>query len=382
MARRGPRPVLLHLGLAAMRSSASSAASPSWKNVWPQWNAVADLADHGLANDTRSRPPIWDSNLVAGIASYRRHPYARDLADPPTIWSEGETRLLDFGGTGPTILFVPSLINRAYVLDLAEEASFTRYLASKGTRPLLLDWGWPGPVERQFTLADYISGRLERALHAINEPVILAGFCMGGILALATALRRPARVRALALFATPWDFHASKAASGIDLTRLLLTLEPVLRTTGTLPIDLLQVLFTMLDPFGVGDKYRKFSALAQKSPQARRFVALEDWLNDGVPLAEHVARETLEQWYGVNAPGRGEWCVEGHCIDPTTLPCRTFIAIPKRDLIVPPASALPLATLIPNTILIRPDAGHIGMVAGMHAESALWKPFLRWIRGL
>lgn len=83
--------------------------------------------------------------------------------------------MLDFGGTGPSILFVPSLINRAYVLDLAEEASFTRYLASKGTHPLLLDWGWPGPVERQFTLADYIGGRLERALRAINEPVILVG---------------------------------------------------------------------------------------------------------------------------------------------------------------------------------------------------------------
>ncbi len=144
----------------------------------------------------------------------------------------------------------------------------------------------------------------------------------------------------------------------------------------------MQVLFAMLDPFEVGDLYRKFSALAQTSPQARRFVVLEDWLSDGVPLGEHVARETLVQWCGANTPNRGEWCVEGHCIDRITLPCCTFIAIPKRYLIVPPASALPLASLIPNTIFVRPDAGHIGMVAGRHAESALWKPFLRWVRGL
>ena len=96
------------------------------------------------------------------------------------------------------MLFVPSLVNRAYVLDLLPGgARCCAALAGQGVRPLLLDWGWPGEAERGFTLTDYVAGRLERALAALRAggPVVLAGYCMGGLLALAAALRRPDRVR-------------------------------------------------------------------------------------------------------------------------------------------------------------------------------------------
>ena len=113
-------------------------------------------------------PQQADGAFIRGIAAYRRHPYVRTLPDPPSIWSEGGSRLLDYGGSGPAVLFVPSLINRAYILDLAEERSMLRHLAANGVRPLLLDWGWPGETERRFTLGDYIAGRLESALAAIG----------------------------------------------------------------------------------------------------------------------------------------------------------------------------------------------------------------------
>src|SRR3546814_6860749 len=89
------------------------------------------------------------------------------------------------------VLVVPSLINRAYVLDLTAERSLLRWLAAHGLRPLLLDWGRPGAEERDFTLTDYIAGRLERALDALRAeeaaPPVLLGYCMGGLLALGLA---------------------------------------------------------------------------------------------------------------------------------------------------------------------------------------------------
>ncbi|OYW08582.1 MAG: poly-beta-hydroxybutyrate polymerase, partial [Acidiphilium sp. 37-67-22] len=270
MERRGPRPLLLHLMLAAMRSNASIAALPNLRRVWPHWNATEGLADPDFAAAVVREALEQDAALLAGIAAYRRHPWRRTLADPPVVWSEGETRLLDYGGTGPTLLFVPSLVNRAYILDLAEDASFLRFLAARGTHPLLLDWGWPGTIERQFTLTDYIAGRLDRALAVLDRPVILVGYCMGGLLALAAALRAPARVRALALLATPWDFHAEDAAAARSLATSLPILEPLMAATFTLPIDALQTLFATLDPFGVTAKYRAFAALDPASPRAIR----------------------------------------------------------------------------------------------------------------
>lgn len=380
MQRRGPRPILLHLMLAAMRSGTSIAALANLKHGWPHWNGANPGTGPDFTEAVIREAIAQDSALVAGIAAYRSHPYHRTLADPPAIWAEGDTRLLDYGGSGPLVLFVPSLVNRAYVLDLAEDASFLRWLAAHGAHPLLLDWGWPGPVERGFTLTDYIAGRLERALGAIAAPVVLAGYCMGGLLALAAALRVPSRIAGLALLATPWDFHADDPAAAQALAASLPILEPMLAATGTIPIDALQMLFAMLDPFGVAGKYRGFASLDGQAPRARRFVALEDWLNDGVPLVAPVARETLRGWYGENTTARGAWRVAGMPVDPGGIACPTFVATPARDRLVPPRSAAALAARIPHATVIAPDAGHIGMVAGMKARTALWQPFLEWVQ--
>jgi len=376
-----------------LKSSASLAASPIWNAGWPTSSAAATeaiaaaMASVAAGGDGSAAFPQavmeealrQDSALIAGIAAYRRHPYVRDLADPPAIWAEGETRLLDFGGNGPTALFVPSLINRAYLLDLAEGRSMMRWFAANGVRPLLLDWGWPGEAERRFSLTDYIAGRLERALAAAGGPVLLVGYCMGGLLTLAAAQRRPDLVSALALLAVPWDFHGADPERAQSLARALPMLEPALAFAKALPVDALQLLFAMLDPYGIAEKYRAFAELDQNSDRARMFVALEDWLNDGVPLAAPVARECLEGWYGRNAPLHLQWRVAGLPVDPRALRLPAFIAVPSRDRIVPPESALPLAGLMQDAVLHTPGAGHVGMAAGSTAETALWRPLRDWM---
>jgi len=411
--RRGPRPLPLHLGLAGMRALAAttslglpppSQGAPPWPTGWPSWNAgwpiskagqaersriLADLAAAGhrpeaLARAVVARLMRADRSLIAGMAGYRRHPFAREAPDPPAIWAEGGSRLLDFGGDGPAVLFVPSLVNRAYVLDLVPDRSLMRWLPGQGFRTLLLDWGWPGEAERHFTLTDYVAGRLERALAAAPGPVVLAGYCMGGLLAIAAALRRPDRVRALALLATPWDFHAGPDGPRRARTAAALVpgLETLMEPTGALPVDTIQSLFAMLDPFGVAQKFRAFARLNPDSERARLFVALEDWLNDGVPLPAPVARQCLAGWYGRNEPGRLAWRIAGQVVDPAAWAGPAFVAIPERDRIVPPASAAAAAARLPGAVTHVAPGGHIGMVAGAGAEAALWQPLGAWLRGL
>ena len=377
----------------------SGPGSMPWNAAWPRSKAgQAGVARIAAALDAGRHPPeafaaaVWealgraDAGLLAGVAAYRSHPWRRALADPPTIWAEGGSRLLDYGVAGsqggPVVVFVPSLINRAQVLDLMPGGSLLRFLAGQGMRPLLLDWGEPGPLERGFGLTDYVAGRLERALAAVPGPVVLAGYCMGGLLALAAAQRRPERVRALALLATPWDFWCPDAGQAQAVGALLPGLEPVLAAAGALPVDAIQAIFAGLEPFSIAAKYRAFARLDPESDRARRFVALEDWLNDGVALAAPVARECLAGWYGANAPARGDWRVAGEAVVPGRLRLPAFLAVPSRDRIVPPASAMALAAALPGALVHRAAAGHIGMVAGSTAEAALWRPLQDWINGL
>jgi polyhydroxyalkanoate synthase subunit PhaC len=385
MTRRGPRPLLLHLALSALGGMPFSPGSMPWSSGWP--GSSGFLTGWRGAGGGDASHGVTPAELVAGIAAYRRHPWARDLVDPHAVWAEGESRLLDYGGpadggagSGP-VLFVPSLVNRAHVLDLFEGRSMLRFLAAR-QRVLLLDWGWPGEAERGFTLTDYVAGRLERAIGAVGEPVVLVGYCMGGLLALAAAQRRPERVRALALLATPWDFHAADPAAARRLAGLLPALEPMMAPVGRMPIDAIQALFALMDPGRIAAKYAGFAKLDQESARARQFVAIEDWLNDGVPLAGAVTRECLGGWYGENTPARGMWRVAGEAVVPGRLRLPSFVAVPGRDRIVPPESALPLAGQLPGAVLHRPASGHVGMVAGGGAERALWRPLQEWIATL
>ena len=370
--RRGPRPLAMHLGLAALTLHGSSDGLPSWNDDWTSWLARLQSPD---AAESPLPPPV-DRALLAGIAAYRRHPYVRDVSDPPSVWSCGATRLLDYGGSGPALLLVPSLVNRFTVLDLSADRSMARFLVASGFHVLLLDWGWPGAAEAALDLDALITGRLLPVIAALG-PVILVGYCMGGLLTLAAGLHAP-QVRGVALLATPWDFQTGDAETVAAGARLFAQLAPVLELHGRLPVDVLQALFSLGDPPSVAAKYRAFAAMPQDSARARQFVALEDWLNDGVPLSAPVARDCLQGWYAENRPMRGAWTVAGAAVDPAQLRVPSFIAIPGRDRIVPPESAEPLARLIAGAVVHRPSAGHVGMVAGGDAEQALWRPLASW----
>jgi poly(3-hydroxyalkanoate) synthetase len=387
---------------AMLKSTASIAASPHWNADLPISSAareslqrIAETLSASGANANSFPAEVWqqvvrqDRDLIAGIIAYRRHPLRRELVDPPIFWQEGQTRVFDYKSKDAQLatpaLFVPSLINRSYILDLAPGRSMMRALAQRGMRPFLLDWGWPDEMERRFSLTDYIAGRLERALMAvvaITGPVVLAGFCMGGMLALAAALRRPDLVRGLVLLATPWDFHAANPARAQRLAAAAVFFEPMMALSGTLPVDMVQTLFASLDPYGIAAKYRSFARLDPAGRRARLFVALEDWLNDGVPLAAPVARECLHDWYGANRPAQLQWSVAGLPVNPSDLTMPCFIAVPSRDRIVPPESALPLVEAIPQAVLQEPGAGHISMVAGATADAALWSPLGAWVGAL
>ena len=402
--RLGPRPLPLHLLAAHSAWMSSLAALPLLKTGSHDWklnpaltSLVGDLSqyptDH-LTEAIGAEILRRCDRLLRGIAAYRHHPYHRNLPAPAAIWHEGGSVVRDYGvvkgdetrrahGQGRPVLFVPSLVNRAYILDLSERRSFLRWLARQGLRPLLLDWGEPGEVERRFDLTDYIAGRLIRALEAMRArfgaPMPLVGYCMGGLLAVAAAERRPDAVTSVTALATPWDFHAEEADQVRLKATMITALRPWLALWGEMPVDLLQALFTSLDPLLAARKFAGFARLDTTSDKALDFVALEDWLNDGVPLAAAVAAECIGGWYGDNSPAHGTWRIAGQPVRPGRIDRPSLHVIPSQDRIVPPASSRALAEAMPGSERIEPPLGHIGMMVGGSARPAVWEPLAAWL---
>ncbi len=411
--RLGPRPLPLHLGTALMTWASCESALKLWKQGSPSSNpsspapeAIAALLPEIAALEARTGTAGFEpalqreiarrmARLADGVLAYRRHEAHRSLENPPSVWSEGNTRLLDYGATHRTarargaraVLVVPSLINRWEVLDLTAEKSLLRAMAAQGLRPYLVDWGTPDAGERRFDTTAYVA-RLERVLafltkRARRAPAVM-GYCMGGTLTVALAARRPRRVAGLALLAAPWDFHADRTGHAF-----LLSVGPLLAQVadrvGELPVDILQTLFWSLDPWLAVKKFGRFLGMDQQGDGAKEFVLLEDWLNDGAPLAGPTARECLVGWYGDNTPGEGKWVVGDRRIVPAKIKVPSLVMIPSGDRIVPPLSAAALADPVKglkNATRLDLPLGHIGMVVSGRARDLCWTPLIDWLRAI
>lgn len=403
--RKGPRPLALHLMTAANVSTSSLAAWTQLRNGWTPWSKNLAPAGNALQKDlAKADPETFSAALLEelgrrhtrfldGLEKYRAHSYRRRLEAPPPLWQAGTTQLLDYGTTAPEgengrpLLVIPSLINRSHIMDLTEKHSFLRFLAKNGFRPLLVDWGVPKGNDLDRSLDDYIAGDLVGALDIAVEvaggrPVPVLGYCMGGTLAAALAVLRPDQTAALLLLAAPWDFHVGTGGPPPGIAAARPMLENLMDTLGYLPVDALQAMFLSIDPLQGWTKFQAFADAPPASAAAETFVALEDWLNDGVPLAAKVARSCLFGWYGENQPARGQWSVGDTMIVPGDIACPTLGVLPAQDRIVPPASAQVLIDEIPDAISLAPNAGHIGMMMGGKARTELWTPLSAWLSDL
>ena len=398
--RLRPRPLPAHLGSAMLlwlssRAGLTSLPAVSRLSSGPASPAAARLRELLPEIEKRGAEAVaaaLDRQLrqradafLTGLEQYRKHPFRRGEPKVPVRWRAGAARLLDYSTAdrGPAVLIVPSLINRYYILDLLPARSFACYLAAAGVRPLVLDWGEPGASERDLDLDGYIAGPLEAAAAAAAEiaagPVTVCGYCMGGLLALALAARRPDLASRLMLLATPWDFHAERRVEAQLLGSLAAWLPLFAGAAGAMPVALIQGLFLALDPFLAERKFIRFAALDPASDAATAFVALEDWINDGVPLARRVALDCAGAWYRDNQPMLGGWRVAGQKVAPQALRQPALVVVPRRDRIVPPRSAEPLTALIPDADVLRPPFGHIGMMASAGAPRAVWRPIAQWL---
>ncbi len=352
----------------------------------PSLQAIAsqcEVGEFAVSIDAEFRTQL--GRMLEGVAAYHAHGYFRNVTDPPVRWSEGGTKLFRFApqGDGLPVLIVPSLVNKSYILDLNEEGSFCRTMAEAGLCPYLVDWGEPQGDDADFGLDEYVA-RLARILdfivedHGTGSTVSMVGYCMGGLLALPLAISRQDIVDRLVLMATPWDFHSSQAP-GRNATEILVSaIEPVLTMFGKLPVDCVQAMFAAIDPLNAFKKFRYFADLDQESDKARQFVALEDWLNDGVSLSAPVARETLGGWYAQNSTVGMQWRIHGEVVNPADFLGETLVVIPKSDRIVPPDSALAITELLADVRLLRPALGHVGMMSGRRAAE-LWTRVARFL---
>lgn len=322
----------------------------------------------------RSETAAAPERFRAALEGLRRYQEARrepSAAPMPAVAEADGAALRDYGGNGPPAVFVPSLINPPSVLDLSPERSLLRWLAGQGHRVLLVDWGRPDAARQKLSVAGHVEQILAPLIGALGERPALVGYCLGGTMALAAAALTPAR--GVATIAAPWRFAGFPDGARQRLAALWAPARPASEALGVLPMEVLQSAFWSLDPARTVGKFEAFASLPEDGAKARAFVTLEDWANDGPPLAGAAARELFEDMFAADLPGRGEWRVGGVAADPAAL------GVPLLDIVSTVDRIVPAATAHGRGERIELALGHVGMIVGGKAREALWRPLAGWL---
>jgi polyhydroxyalkanoate synthase len=250
-------------------------------------------------------------------------------------------------------VLVPSLINPPRILDLDREVSLAGAVARMGRRTLLLDWG-KSDERTELTVAGHVEKLLLPLLRELGEPVALVGYCLGGTMAIAAANVAP--VERVVTLATPWNFARYPATSKRALQDMWQHSQTAAQALGALPMEVLQAAFWSLDPERTVRKFAEFGRLDPAGDDARRFIELEEWANEGEPLPYPAARELVEELFGNDLPGSCRWQVAGRAvIDRLAVPALHLTA--ERDLIAPPQT-------VASGDVIAIASGHVGMIVG------------------
>ena len=301
--------------------------------------------------------PELTREALTGLRAYEAAERRPRLAPMPEIARVRGACLHDHGGEGSPAVLVPSLINPPRILDLDAQTSLAGAVANMGRRSLLLDWG-DANARSALTVAGHIEELLLPLLRSIGEPVALVGYCLGGTMAIAAAnLVSCERVVTLA---APWNFSHYPEKSRAALQDMWRHSQAASRELGALPMEVLQASFWSLDSERTVKKFAEFGRLDPVSPEAQRFVQLEDWANEGEPLPYPAARELIEDLFARDLSGSGQWQVDGRAVtDKLAVPLLNLTA--ERDLIAPASTA-------PAGETIGIASGHVGMIVGSARE--------------
>jgi poly[(R)-3-hydroxyalkanoate] polymerase subunit PhaC len=320
-----------------------------------------------LVREVSERDPKLAADALSGLRAYEHAP-RRERPSPRCEAARVRGACLrDHGGEGPPALLVPSLINPPRILDLDSEVSLTAAIAAMGRRTLLLDWG-KADERSGLSVAGHVEELLQPLLRSMNEPVALIGYCLGGTMAIAAANLVP--VERVVTLAAPWNLARYPESSNRALQDMWRHSQRAAEAFGALPMEVLQAAFWSLDPERTVRKFAEFGRLDPASANARRFIELEEWANDGEPLPYPAAKELVEELFGRDLPGSGSWMVGGRpSSDRLASPALHLTA--ERDLIAPPQTAA-----FGKVIAI--PSGHVGMIVGSkrHQLHGALKAFL------
>jgi polyhydroxyalkanoate synthase len=287
------------------------------------------------------------------------------------------------------LFLVFAIMNRPHVLDLRPGHSFVEYMIKRGYDVFLLDWGAPGPEDKDLKFDDYTLEYLPRAVRKVKsvtgcEHFSMLGWCLGALIStMYAALRPDDGLENLVLLTAPLDF-SDKTAGGFARWTSDRAFNPdrIVDAFGNVPGELIDYGAKALKPVEnfIGTYLNLWDNI-HNPKVVESWHAMNTWVRDIIPMAGGAYRQLITEFYKENRLMEGMLMLRGECVDLARLKAKVLNVIAETDHITPPCQSEGVMGRISSTDkeVFRVRGGHIGIMAGSGAERTTWPHIEQWL---
>ena len=325
-------------------------------------------------------------NTLGGIFP----PVAAGKTPCEVINEDGQTgfkllRYVEGGDKKGTLLIVPHIINRPYILDLNDDVSVVKKFIEHGFSVYMLDWGYPTVRQRSTSFSAYVN-YMDRAVELIcmekrTKSVPLLGYCTGGIISLMYASLYPEKVEKMILLATPVDFsdRYDPRISGVRAFDVRSVVSLFDNYPGELAVLFGRSLFMYYLPFfSMSSKFNKEFLTYESWRDALR---INRWFLDTPMIPGSTYIQFIEDCYHRNLLINNKMRIDSQVVDLRKIRSPLLNIMAEYDHIVPLSSARALKNGYSGTgyeEIVFPSS-HTGLSAGREAHLDLWPKVCDWL---
>lgn len=239
------------------------------------------------------------------------------------------------------VLILPAWIMKYYILDLSPENSLVKWLVGQGHSVFIVSWKNPDSSDRDKGMDSYVRDGALAAIDAVSSitngvPIHLAGYCLGGTLAMITAALMAhdddKRLKSLTLLAAQGDFAEAGEMMVFVTPGEVDYLEKMMKDKGYLDTKQMAGAFQMLRSYDlIWSRIVKDYVLGQRG----RPFDIMAWNADATRMPYKMHSEYLERLVLNNEFSNGRYSVLGKAIAPENITIPIFAVGTEKDHVAP-----------------------------------------------